>query len=107
MQSFHTVPKSSGEYCDFCTDQPIQELYSCRNFMWQKQSIFPHGSMGAWAACRKCAQLNDTEEWNSLTERSLRHFLRKHTVPGSAMPILREQFREIHELFRQHRIHES
>jgi hypothetical protein len=105
-KAFHIVPKPGGECCDFCTAEPIQKLYRCGNFLWQRQSIFPHGSVGEWAACRECAELIDNEKWNSVTERSLRYFLRKHTVPRYDFPILREQFREIHELFRQHRLSE-
>jgi hypothetical protein len=106
-KSFHVVPKSGGECCDFCTAEPIQKMYSCANFLWQSQNIFSHGSVGEWAACRECAELIDNEKWNSLTERSLRYFLRKHTVPRYDVPILREQFCGIHELFRQHRLPEN
>ena len=43
-KSFHVVPNSGAECCDFCMAQPIQKLFSCGNFLWQEQSIFPHGS---------------------------------------------------------------
>jgi hypothetical protein len=53
----HAVAKSSGECCDFCTAEPIQKLYRCGNFVFQRQNIFPRGSVGEWAACRDCALL--------------------------------------------------
>jgi len=81
-KTLHIVPQSGGECCDFCTAEPIQKLYRCGNFLWQRQSIFPHGSVGEWAACRECAELIDNEKWSSLTERSLRYFLRRHTDQG-------------------------
>jgi len=102
-RTFHLVPKSGGECCDFCTAEPIEKLYRCANFQWRQHSIFPRGSVGEWAACGECAEFIDNEKWSNLTERSLRYFLREHTVPRYDIPVLREQFREIHELFRQHR----
>jgi len=72
--------------------------------VWQQRNIFSGGSMGFWTACRECAELVDSERWSGLTERSLRQFLINHTIAAYDEAILREQFREIHKLFRQHRI---
>jgi hypothetical protein len=102
-KTFHIVPKSGGQSCDFCTAEPIEKLYRCRNFRWHQEDIFHRGSVGEWAACGDCAEFIDHEKWSHLTERSLRYFLREHTVPRCDVPVLREQFRAIHELFRQHR----
>ena len=104
MPSFHMVTNPGGRSCDFCTAQPIEKLYGCRNFTWQKRNVFPGASGGGWAACRECAELVDSERWTSLTERSLRQFLIHHRVAPRDVMILREQFRRIHELFRRHRI---
>lgn len=42
-----------------------------------------------------------------MTERSLREFVANHALAGPDLILLREQFRAIHELFREHRILES
>ena len=107
MQGFHQVPRSDGGSCDFCTAQPIRKFYSCRNFKWHAQNVFPGGSAGAWAACAECAELVDAERWAVLTERSLREFLINHSITQGDVTRLREQFRLIHELFRQYRIPET
>jgi hypothetical protein len=106
VRTFHVVPVG-GDHCDFCTSQPVVQFYPCRNFDWQKQPIFASESTGkvrAWAACEKCAALIDAEQWDSLTERALRHFRRKHEIPRSAIPGIRGQLCEIHLLFRDHKI---
>ena len=106
METFHRIPEPGGEVCDFCTGGPIDKLYSCRNFIWNKRAIFVHESIGAWAACRDCAELIDRDAWSSLTERALQCFAREHAVARYDLPAVREQLREIHQLFRQHMIRE-
>jgi hypothetical protein len=107
MQNFHMVTCSDGGSCDFCAARPIQWLYRCRNFSWQQRNIFAGGATGFWAACRECSELVDSQRWSSLTERSLREFVVNHASAGHDVILLRQQFRAIHELFRQHLIPES
>jgi hypothetical protein len=107
MRHLHMVPTSDRGSCDFCAAQPIQWLYPCRNFRWQQRNIFASGATGFWAACRECSELVDSERWSSLTERSLREFVVNHASARHDVILLRQQFRAIHELFRQHLIPES
>jgi hypothetical protein len=107
MRHLHMVPTSDRGSCDFCAAQPIQWLYPCRNFSWQQRNIFASGATGFWAACRECSELVDSQQWNSLTERSLREFVLNHASARLDVILLRQQFRAIHELFREHRILES
>ena len=110
MDILHLVPEPGGEVCDFCTSHPIFKSYSCRNFLvpWSKHWVFQHESVGGWAACRKCADLIDAEKWSELSDRAFRRFVKKHGPIGryDEFP-LRAQFRELHQLFRDHMIREA
>ncbi len=105
MRVRRLVPVPTGEYCDFCTSGTIFKLYSCSNFVFNDMRIFQRGSEGVWAACSKCAELVDGDRWAELTERACSTFAKLHgpISPSDAIR-LREQFRTVHQLFRQHRI---
>lgn len=105
---FHIVPIPRGDACDFCTARPIFRLYNCRNFPFNGRAVFAHElTHGAWAACRKCAELVDTGRWSDLTDRSFRKFAQKHGPVSRYEELpLREQFRELHRRFREHMIPE-
>jgi hypothetical protein len=62
---------------------------------------------GAWAACARCAGLIDGRRWAELTDRAFTNFIKQNGVPRYAQFDVREQFREIHQLFREHLIKES
>lgn len=94
------------ECCDFCTAEPVHQLYACRNFIWLNQTMFAHESIGAWAACEQCARLVDEGRWSELTERTLARFKRIHGYTADEEPSFRERFREIHQLYREHMITE-
>jgi hypothetical protein len=100
-------PPPGREVCDFCTAEPTHRLYVCRNFMWLKHAMFAHESIGAWCACKECARLVDGCKWSELTERALAQFKRIHGYSADEEAYFREQFREIHELFREHLVKES
>ncbi len=105
---FTISPFPGRESCDFCADQPVVKVYGCHNFILPntKQAVLQHGSLRAWVACSKCSQLIDEEKWTRLTERSVRKFVQKHRIPRYEAIDLRLHFREIHQLFRKHMIHE-
>ena len=103
----HLVPVLSGEYCDFCTSQKVFKLYRCTNFRVNNMPVFQNGS-GTWAACATCADLVDTDRWSELCERSFLKFAKRHGPISRRDAIaLQEQFRTIHQLFREHRISSS
>lgn len=109
MSVFHVVPVG-GDHCDFCTVQPVTKLYPCENFEWEGRPVFASESIGkvrAWAACEKCAELVDSNQWDRLSERALQHFLRGHKIPNSAVMTIQAQMRQIHGLFKDHRIQPS
>jgi hypothetical protein len=45
--------------------------------------------------------------WAELTDRAFTNFIKQHGVPHYAQFDAREQFREIHQLFREHLVKES
>jgi hypothetical protein len=51
--------------------------------------------------------LIDGRRWAELTDRALTNFIKQHGVPRYAQFDVREQFREIHQLFREHLVKES
>ena len=69
--------------------------------------MFAHESVGAWAACKECARLVDGGNWSELTERALAQFKKTHGYSREEEPYFREQFREIHQLFKQNMVRES
>jgi len=100
----------SGYECDFCSSRPVLKIFSCRNFLipWTKTWAFQHESNGGWAACRTCAELIDTGQWQELSNRALRAFVELHGLVNRLdEPLLRQQFRELHHLFREHMTLES
>lgn len=98
------VPVLSGEYCDFCAAEKIVKLYRCKNFVFNNTSVF-RNDFGTWGACRTCAMLIDAERWSELTERSFVKFAKRHGPISRYDAIgLRQQFRTIHQLFREHKI---
>ena len=96
------------EVCDFCSSSPTSRLYACRNFIIPrtKSAAFQHESIGAWSARNRCAVLIDAGHWSQLTDRALRRFRKKHGVSRDEEFEVREQFREIHQLFKEHMITE-
>jgi hypothetical protein len=99
-------PPPGREVCDFCTAEPTHRLYACRNFMWLKHAMFAHESIGAWCACKICSGFVDAGRWTELTERALAQFKKTHGYSQDEEHYLREQFREIHQLFKEHMIAE-
>jgi len=97
------------EVCDFCSSSPTSRLYACRNFIIPrtKHAVFQHESIGAWAACDRCALLINAGDWSQLTGRAFRRFRKKYGVPRYEEFEVREQFREIHQLFKEHMIKEA
>ena len=103
MRVGHLVPTPGGEYCDFCTSGPVFKLYECSNFVFNNMPIFQKDS-GVWAACARCAELVDSENWTNLTKRAVRKFAKRHgPVPKYEAVRLREQLQQVHQLFREHR----
>lgn len=101
------VPVLSGEYCDFCTAEKVFKLYRCKHFIFNNMPVFQNGT-GTWAACKNCAALVDADRWTELTERSFLKFAKRHRpISRRDATGLREQFRTIHQLFRQHRLRDS
>jgi hypothetical protein len=106
---FHLVPQG-GDECDFCSSRPVFKIFSCQNFIvpWTKTWVFQHESVGGWAACRKCAELIDAGRWSELSDRAFVKFAKAHGgIPRYDQQPLKQQFRELHNLFREHMIRES
>jgi hypothetical protein len=55
----------------------------------------------------RCAELIDAGRWAELTDRALTNFIKQRGVPRYAQFDVREQFREIHQLFRENLVKES
>ena len=106
---FTISPFPGREMCDFCSELPTTQIYACKNFLVPrtKTATFQHESIGAWAACSKCAELIDGGRWAELTDRAVANFLKQHCVPRYGHFEVREQFRQIHQLFRENLVKES
>ena len=49
----------------------------------------------------------DGNRWSDLTDRALRKFIPTHGVSRYDQPHVREQLRQVHQLFREHMIKEA
>jgi hypothetical protein len=107
-QIFFILPQPDREMCDFCSASPTSRLYACRNFVVPrtKHAVFQHESIGAWAACDRCAMLIDAGQWSQLTDRAARRFMKKYGVRKDEWREVHEQLAEIHQLFKEHMIAE-
>jgi hypothetical protein len=74
----HTVPVLGQACCDFCASPSIVKLYKCANFVFNGRTVFQRGSVGAWAARSRCAQLVDEDRWFELSDRAFRRFAKLH-----------------------------
>jgi hypothetical protein len=91
----------------FLHGRKIFKLYRCRNFMFNNMPVFQNG-IGTWAAYKTCAALVDADRWTELTERSFLKFAKPHgSISRRDANGVKEQFRTIHQLFRQHRLRNS
>ena len=97
------------EVCDFCYTSPTVRVYGCHNFLIPRTgvAVFQHESVGGWAACGICADFIDAGRWSELTERAVRRFIKMHRVDRGDELMVRQQFRDIHRLFRDHIIKEA
>src|ERR1019366_7664847 len=103
-------PFPGREMGNFCSARPTRQVYACKNFLIPRTqtALFQHESVGAWAACAPCGELMaGGGRWPELTDRALTNFIKQHGVPRYAQFDVREQFREIHQLFREHLVKES
>ena len=71
------------------------------------KATFQHESVGGWAACRSCSELIEAGRWAELTDRAFTNFLKQHCAPRYSHFDVREQFREIHHLFKENLVKES
>jgi len=94
--------ESHTPLCDFCSQPGIHAVHTSQDFVHEKfQTQFGSinsESVGSWAACRKCDELIQTEQWAKLLDRSVGRFVE---LFGFEAPGLREHIGRIHNLFRQ------
>ena len=91
-----------GDHCDFCQTSPVFTVYPCSNFVVNGLPVFLERATGAWATCRKCAELVDREKWSDLTERTYRKFLKRHGASNHELFLVKTQFAELSQLFATH-----
>ena len=91
-----------GNHCDFCQSSPVFTVYPCSNFLHNGLPVFLGRTTGAWATCRKCAELVDGKKWSDLTERAYRKFLKRHGASRHEQLVVRAQFAELSRLFAAH-----
>jgi hypothetical protein len=95
-----------GNACDFCNTCPAITLFPCGNFSLNSLPVFGK-QVGSFAACQKCAELVDANEWSALTERSFQKFMRHHSVARHSTLEVRMQFAHMIKMFAAHRLIEA
>jgi hypothetical protein len=71
------------------------------------QAVVFETPIGRWAACDRCAELIEIEDWPKLAERAVRRFVKQLPMTRDEQLDVKQQLREIHQLFREHRIRET
>jgi hypothetical protein len=79
--------------CDFCLEGNPRWAYPARDFDLQVGPV-AHHSQGGWAACPTCHDLIERDDFEQLLQRAAGAF-----APES----IREVFRRLFDIFRQHR----
>ena len=99
------IVPTGGNHCDFCRASPIVRLYPCANFAIKGSPVFPLGlAIGAWAACKCCAEMVDRERWSELTDRAWKKLAKRHRISPNQMPEVREQLERVYLAFAEHRM---
>ncbi len=60
--------------CDFCSSVPVTAKYTADDFVAYQADDISVGSVGAWAACRRCEILLDGDRWPELVDRVTKTF---------------------------------
>jgi hypothetical protein len=102
---FAHIVTAGGNTCDFCTCVPVHRIYRCKNFELRDIPVFDSHE-GVWAACWKCSDLVDREQWPALTEHAFQVFMKKHGVPRHEAVEARMQFAKMVRLFAAHKLSE-
>jgi len=97
----------SPQVCDFCNQGTFVKAYACHAFVYLKGTPMEHYRCEEWTACAECAALVDAEQWNALTDRAVRAFVKLHRPLDYDVPALREHVSDLHSAFRQYLIRES
>jgi hypothetical protein len=89
--------------CDFCSFKDVSggTAYGCKDFVAGSTS----GSLGAWLACRTCAQLIERGRWSTLARRSANRYALRH--PGTDVRVVQAGIRHLHDKFRHYRTDEK
>lgn len=91
--------------CDFCLSSPIEKLYPCLNFVFNGNFVFLNKTHGHWATCNRCSELVESRGWAELIDRSYNQYCQLHgPVARYDSFKLKEQYRELVRLFREHQI---
>lgn len=84
---------STFPLCDFCSNPRAPHTYAADNFIMQElvqgDMRLTHESVGHWAACDMCAELIDSNQWETLIERVLN---------SQGIPIASLERRAIHQV---------
>lgn len=109
QEVFITAPGAEkGPICDFCSGSPIYASYPAKSFTAQQMENPESGkkvninSQADWAACKTCADLVDTNQWDALLSRSVETFRYRY---GGMIPDreLRNFISDLHRKFRENR----
>jgi hypothetical protein len=101
------TPAVSFPVCDFCNQGSFIKAYACHSFVYLKGTAMEHYRCEEWTACTDCAALIDHEQWNALTDRVVRAFVKQHRTLEYDVPALWEHVNDLHSAFRQYLIRES
>jgi hypothetical protein len=89
------------DICDFCSDPSPVRTFDAETFI--DATLDPAAeSRGGWMACGPCAQMIDSEQWETLANRATDAFCRKYGVWVQRADV-RVHVLKTHALFRQHR----
>lgn len=94
--------------CDFCTAPDPYAEYAAADF--RDPHVPTIASTGAWCACRVCYELIEQDQWDRLSMRSARRYMKQHGgemsrlrgAPVTTMEVFQD-LRTVHAKFREFR----
>lgn len=96
------LPPPTGPICDFCSAPEVWASYPAKTFHWREMNGLHLNSVGGWAACKRCAELIEAENWDGLLERSWQTLIAEHPWMRAA-PEMKRELKNLQDVFRKNR----
>jgi hypothetical protein len=92
------------EICDFCSAPQIYKDYPEKDFNFKSVQGINLNSSGGWCACKTCADLLDSENWDGMHTRCVDEFIKQNPRFEKERKWVGESVKDLHEKFKANRL---